>query len=147
MKVIHFYFRDCSPLFIRQICDYLVRVKTISLVIFIFIFNVNLICADERNYLNSLIISAQNSSLSNNSEAHKNRSLKLYFDKYNTSINMSEIHRYGFKDSNFQNNTKVVDIEKSFHHLWFQYSIRSDDCKKTFAKNCKGSFFAFVDLR
>jgi YaiO family outer membrane protein len=66
------------------------------------IFNVSLIFADEGNHLNLLTVNFQNSSLSNGYENHKNRSLKLYLDKYNTSINMSEVQRYGFKDSSFQ---------------------------------------------
>ena len=84
------------------------------------IFNVNLIFADERNHLNSLTINFQNSSLSNGYEKQKNRSLKLYFDKLNTSIDMSEIERYGVKDSSLQG-THFIKINPNLKSS-FSYS-------------------------
>ena len=84
------------------------------------IFNVNLIFADEGNHLNSLTVNFQNSSLSNGYENHKNRSLNLYLDKYNTSIDMSEIQRYGFKDSSFRG-THFIKINPNLKSS-FSYS-------------------------
>ena len=84
------------------------------------IFNVNLIFADEGNHLNLLTVNFQNSSLSNGFENHRNRSLKLYLDKYNTSLETSEIQRYGSKDSSFQG-THFIKINPNLKSS-FSYS-------------------------